>query len=97
MIRAEDCGYVKGLLEAAEQLRPKNDEWKLLLPGRTVLLPPVADEQGGLELIERALMQLREELGLPPDHITRLVLELLLIDQSHAGPQSDSEPPADRE
>ena len=93
MIREEDCGYVKGLLEAAEQLRPKNDEWKLLLPGRTVSLPPVNEEQGSRETLEKALTQLQQELGLPVDNIARLILEFLFSERAETETRADQDKP----
>jgi len=81
-VSAEDCGYVRGILHAAEQLRSQQGKVKLILPDRTVLLPRVEEESGRSEL-QRVLRQLREEFGLSSEHIARVVLDLLYL--SNAG------------
>jgi hypothetical protein len=57
-----------------------------------MLLPPVGDERGKPEL-EKTLAELREGHNLSPEHIARLVLDLLFLSSACEGENTDSEAP----
>jgi hypothetical protein len=88
----EDYGIAKGVLQSVEQVRPKGGEVRLLLPDRTMLLPPAEDERGRPEL-EKTLAELRAGLNLSPEHIARLVLDLLFLSSAREGEKAGSELP----
>jgi len=91
-IQGEDCGYVRGVLEAAGQLRCKGGELKVMLPGRTLSLPALTDDHGKTE-VERALAELSQGLGLSPEHIARLVLDLLFLRGSETSEDANPSAP----
>jgi hypothetical protein len=57
-----------------------------------MLLPPAEDERGRPEL-EKTLAELRAGLNLSPEHIARLVLDLLFLSSAREGEKAGSELP----
>jgi len=88
----EDYGIAKGVLQSVDLIRPKGGEVRLLLPDRTMLLPPVGDERGKPEL-EKTLAELRAEHNLSPEHIARLVLDLLFLGSESEGENTGTAAP----
>jgi hypothetical protein len=76
----EDYGFARGVLEAAERIRPNRDEMRVVASDRTVNLARVADQSGD-SVVERHIHAIQLETGLDLPAIASLVLQRLLSSQ----------------